>query len=217
MVAIFALNNRAAAAGPASSAGWIGTFTSLASCGPGARREADDRTFTASNDDALPWVRTRGTIVKDGRKCRISVRGGERLVLLEIYLQLTCDQDVSLCVLVGISLPVRSITMERPNANSGKDWSDTDLTDLQQCIKIGMSETNTQVFSAARPKRSGREQRNWWGFRSVHPKTTICEPTLRARGVLPGTVGGLTGSSATIRPRDWALAALADIPLTFAR
>jgi hypothetical protein len=36
--------------------------------------------------------------------------------------------------------------MERLNPNSGKDWSDTDLTDLQQCIKIGMADTDIAGF-----------------------------------------------------------------------
>jgi hypothetical protein len=42
--------------------------------------------------------------------------------------------------------PSGEITMERLNANSGKDWSDTDLTDLQQCIKIGMADTDIAGF-----------------------------------------------------------------------
>ena len=41
---------------------------------------------------------------------------------------------------------MRNIMMETPSANSGKDWSETDLTDLQHCIKIGMSETAIAGF-----------------------------------------------------------------------
>jgi hypothetical protein len=37
-------------------------------------------------------------------------------------------------------------TMERSYANSGKEWSDMDVADLQQCVKIGMAEMDIAGF-----------------------------------------------------------------------
>jgi hypothetical protein len=36
--------------------------------------------------------------------------------------------------------------MEELNANSGKEWSDMDVADLQQCVKIGMADTDIASF-----------------------------------------------------------------------
>ena len=47
--------------------------------------------------------------------------------------------------------------MERSDANSGKDWSETDLADLQHCVKIGMSETDIAGF-LRRPVTEIRER-----------------------------------------------------------
>ena len=47
--------------------------------------------------------------------------------------------------------------MERPNANGGKDWSDMDVADLQQCVKIGMVDTEIAGF-LRRPTEEIRER-----------------------------------------------------------
>ena len=36
--------------------------------------------------------------------------------------------------------------MERSSANSGKEWSDMDVADLQHCVKIGMADTDIAGF-----------------------------------------------------------------------
>ena len=47
--------------------------------------------------------------------------------------------------------------MERPNANGGKEWSDMDVADLQQCVKIGMADTDIAGF-LRRPTEEIRER-----------------------------------------------------------
>jgi hypothetical protein len=41
---------------------------------------------------------------------------------------------------------MRNITMERSYADSGMDWSEMDLADLQHCIKTGMFERDIAGF-----------------------------------------------------------------------
>jgi hypothetical protein len=36
--------------------------------------------------------------------------------------------------------------MEGPNPNRGKDWSETEIADLQHCLKIGMRQTQIAQF-----------------------------------------------------------------------
>ena len=36
--------------------------------------------------------------------------------------------------------------MERSYADSGKEWSDMDVADLQHCVKIGMADTDIAGF-----------------------------------------------------------------------
>jgi len=47
--------------------------------------------------------------------------------------------------------------MERSYANSGKEWSDMDVADLQQCVKIGMADTEIASF-LRRPTKEIRER-----------------------------------------------------------
>jgi hypothetical protein len=47
--------------------------------------------------------------------------------------------------------------MERSYANSGKEWSDIDVADLQQCVKIGMADTVIAGF-LRRPTGEIREK-----------------------------------------------------------
>jgi hypothetical protein len=70
-----------------------------------------------------------------------TVNGGTRWIV-EVFLVETC-------------LPMRS--MERSYANSGKEWSDMDVADLQQCVKIGMADTDIAGF-LRRPTEEIRER-----------------------------------------------------------
>ena len=47
--------------------------------------------------------------------------------------------------------------MERSYANSGKEWSDMDVADLQHCVKIGMADTDIAGF-LRRPTEEIREE-----------------------------------------------------------
>jgi hypothetical protein len=47
--------------------------------------------------------------------------------------------------------------MERSYANSGKEWSNMDVADLQQCVKIGMADTDIAGF-LRRPTEEIRER-----------------------------------------------------------
>jgi hypothetical protein len=47
--------------------------------------------------------------------------------------------------------------MERSYANSGKEWSDMDVADLQHCVKIGMADTDVAGF-LRRPTEEIRER-----------------------------------------------------------
>jgi hypothetical protein len=47
--------------------------------------------------------------------------------------------------------------MERCYANSGKEWSDMDVADLQHCVKIGMADTDIAGF-LRRPTEEIRER-----------------------------------------------------------
>jgi hypothetical protein len=47
--------------------------------------------------------------------------------------------------------------MERSYANSGKEWSDMDVAELQHCVKIGMADMDIAEF-LRRPTEEIRER-----------------------------------------------------------
>ena len=71
-------------------------------------------------------------------------------------------------------------TMERSYANSGKEWSDMDVVDLQQCVKIGMADTEIAGF-LCRPTKEIRERAAELVGISISPGKDDRGPILRAQ------------------------------------
>jgi hypothetical protein len=59
--------------------------------------------------------------------------------------------------------------MERSYANSGKEWSDMDVADLQQCVKIGMADTDIASFLRRRTEEIRQRATEFVGI-SLSPR-----------------------------------------------
>ena len=105
----------------------------------------------------------------------------------EIYLQLMVGRDGSLKCSCRNVPSVEKHTMERSYANSGKEWSDMDVADLQQCVKIGMADTEIAGF-LRRPTKEIRERAAELVGISLSPGKDDND-TESAKGVFHGRIG----------------------------
>ena len=60
--------------------------------------------------------------------------------------------------------------MGKPNANRGKEWSGTEIMDLQNCIKIGMPETEIAQFLSRTLPEVRKKASELIGFSIRRPK-----------------------------------------------